>query len=84
VDSDGNAIEFMLSARRDAKADKLFFKKALKASRSSSLELTNIKMLLTHQQTPIERRGYPSGILRTTPVKYLNNIIEQDNRFIKK
>jgi IS6 family transposase len=42
VDSDGKTIEFMLSAKRDAKAAKLFFKKILKASHSSNPRVINV------------------------------------------
>jgi len=45
VNSDSNAIDFMLSARRDAKAAKRFFKKALNASHGSSP-----RVILQHRQ----------------------------------
>jgi len=87
VDKYGKTLEFRLSRRRDKAAARLFFRRAIavigvpsrividkSGANLTGLERINIglKFSLTHQ--PIE-------ILR---VKYLNNIVEQDHRFIKK
>ena len=86
VDSDGNTIDFMLSTKRDAKAAKRFFKKALKASHSSSPRVINVDKNAAYPPAVSELKG--DGILPDScelrQVKYLNNIIEQDHRFIKR
>jgi transposase-like protein len=86
VNSTGQTIEFMLSAKRDVSAAKRFFKKMMRAD---------------HRRLPFtisvgKNAAYPeaftsSQMEKVLPhdcklrrVKYLNNIIEQDHRFIKK
>jgi putative transposase len=84
VDSLGNTIEFLLRKHRDALAAKAFFRKAFKyntlpdkvtidksGSNISALNAAN-KDLPENKQIEIRQ------------IKYLNNIIEQDHRFIKK
>lgn len=84
VDSYGNTIEFLLRKYRDAVAAKAFFRKAFKnngvpdsvtidksGSNTCALNSFNEKRL---EEQKIEIRQN----------KYLNNIIEQDHRFIKK
>jgi len=86
VDSEGNTIDFYLSQRRNAKAAKRFLKKAL-----ASCHATNPRTI-----TADGDKAYPVAVWKLkedeclphdTPLrvkKYLNNIIEQDHRFIKK
>ncbi|PEK90757.1 IS6 family transposase, partial [Bacillus toyonensis] len=86
VDSEGNTIDFYLSRKRDAKAAKCFLKKAL-----ASCHATKPRSI-----TADGDKAYPVAIRElkkekciphSTPLrvkKYLNNIIEQDHRFIKK
>ncbi|AXY11233.1 IS6 family transposase (plasmid) [Bacillus thuringiensis LM1212] len=86
VDSEGNTIDFYLSQRRNAKAAKRFLKKAL-----TSCHATKPRTI-----TADGDKAYPVAIRKLkedkclphdTPLrvkKYLNNIIEQDHRFIKK
>jgi len=84
VDSLGNIIEFLLRKYRDAAAAKAFFRKAFKyngypekvtidksGSNISALKAAN-KELAEDKQIEVRQ------------VKYLNNIVEQDHRFIKK
>ena len=42
VDSAGNTIDFMLSAKRDRRAAKRFFRKALKATHNQSPRVINV------------------------------------------
>jgi IS6 family transposase len=86
VDSQGNTLEFHLSATCDAQAARRFFAKALGASH------TMIPRVITVDKNA----AYPKALkdLKTTGVlpaacelrqnKYLNNLIEQDHRFIKR
>ena len=84
VDSMGNTIDFLLRKHRDLVAAKAFFRKALRnnghpakitidKSGSNISALNKINEDLSKDQQ-IEIRQ----------IKYLNNIIEQDHRFIKK
>jgi transposase-like protein len=86
IDSKGNTLDFMLSAKRDAKTAKRFLKKALKGTWTKMPRVINVD----------KNPAYPSAIkdLKTAKVlsvatdlrqvKYLNNLIEQDHCFIKR
>lgn len=86
VDSQGQTIEFMLSAKRDVSAAKRFFKKLMRAD---------------HRRPPFtigtdKHASYPEAFAASVSekvlppdcklrrVKYLNNIIEQDHRAIRR
>ncbi len=111
VDSEGNTLEFLLSATRDAEAAKSFFVKALHSTACSAAqarpvqeqveELTAVADPNPTKSTPRvinvdKNAAYPkamaelkaAGILpervELRQVKYLNNLIEQDHRFIKR
>lgn len=84
VDSLGNTIEFLLRKYRDAAAAKAFFRKAFRnngipdkvtidKSGSNTCALSDY-----NESRPEEQK------IEIRQNKYLNNIIEQDHRFIKK
>ncbi len=86
VDSDGNTIDFMLSSKRNRKAAKRFFKKALNSSHNQ------IPLVITVDKNPAyipavnelkNDRILPQNV-NLRQIKYLNNIIEQDYRSIKR
>ncbi|OUB56718.1 IS6 family transposase, partial [Bacillus thuringiensis] len=86
VDSEGNTLDFYLSKKRDAKAAKCFLKKAL-----ASFHVTKPRVITVdgNKAYPVairelkNEKSIPYGMpLRVK--KYLNNMIEQDHRFIKK
>ena len=86
VDKEGQTIEFMLSARRDVSAAKRFFKKMMRAEHrrlpfSISVD-KNAAYPEAFSTSQVERIVPLDCKLRR--VKYLNNVIEQDHRFIKK
>ena len=86
VDSTGETIDFMLSPRRDLMAAKLFLRLALSGSNVVRPRVINVDGHPAYATAIAELKQ--SGELgrrcrcRTSP--YLNNIIEQDHRFIKK
>ncbi|RWS38079.1 IS6 family transposase [Bacillus mycoides] len=86
VDSEGNTIDFYLSESRDKQAAKRFFKKALAFSHVSKPRVITVDKnpayLIAIQELK-EEKQMPEGI-QLRQVKYLNNIVEQDHRFIKK
>ncbi len=86
VDSDGDTIDFMLSSKRDRRAVKRFFKKALSSNHNQ------IPRVITVDKNP----AYPHAIdelkneknlsknVKIRRTKYLNYIVEQDHRSIKR
>ncbi|MFB9759084.1 IS6 family transposase [Ectobacillus funiculus] len=86
VDSEGNTIDFYLSESRDKQAAKRFFKKALAASHICKPRIITVDKNPAYPvaiQELEEEKDMPKGI-QIRQVKYLNNIVEQDHRFIKK
>jgi len=84
IDSNGNTIDFMLSATRNRRAAYRFFKKILKHQDSPRVINTdkNGAYPKAFEKLKTENILPQSTNLRT--IKYLNNILEQDHRFIKK
>ena len=86
VDSNGNTIDFMLSAKRNKKAAKRFLKKALGSKHNQ------IPRAITVDKNP----AYPPAVnelkndrilpqnVSLRQIKYLNNIVESDHRSIKR
>jgi transposase, IS6 family len=86
VDSTGNTIEFMLSAKRDVSAAKRFFKKMMRADHRRLPFTISVDKNAAYPEafttSQVEKILPRDCMLRR--VKYLNNVIEQDHRFIKK
>ncbi|MED1568036.1 IS6 family transposase [Bacillus paramycoides] len=86
VDSKGNTIDFHLSKTRDHRAVKRFFKKALRSFHVSKPRVITVDKNPAYpiaiEELKTEKK-MPVGI-QIRQVKYLNNIVEQDHRFIKK
>ncbi len=86
VDKDGNTIEFMLSAKRDVAAAKRFFKKMMRADHRRLPFSINVDKNAAYPEaftTSQDEKILPLDCTLRR-VKYLNNIIEQDHRFVKK
>src|SRR5215813_14202426 len=81
VDSTGQTIDFMLSAKRDARAAKQFFRKMLKAASHSSPRVINVDKNPAYPPAVEQLKGEGTLPNRTQlrQHKYLNNIIEQDH-----
>jgi len=86
VDSAGATIDFLLSAHRDADAAKRFFQKALRAPGHSRPRVVNVDGNPSYPKVVAELKQDRSlgrrCRCRTCP--YLNNIVEQDHRAIKR
>jgi len=87
VDKYGDTLDFLLSAKRDATAAKRFFRKTLNAR--NSITTPRVINADKHQAYPPafaalqdEKALPPSIELRQK--KYLNNVIEQDHRFVQR
>ncbi|HDR7647880.1 TPA: IS6 family transposase [Bacillus mycoides] len=86
VDSKENTIGFYLSTARNHKAAKQFFKKALQSFHISEPRVVTVDKNPAYPIAVEELRKekkMPLGI-QLRQVKYLNNIVEQDHRFVKK
>ena len=85
VDSAGETIEFILSPKRDLIAAKLFLRLALLAG-GPPPRVINVDGHPAYARaiTELEQSGELGRRCRCRTASYLNNIIEQDHRFIKK
>jgi transposase-like protein len=86
VDSRGQTIDFLLSAKRDAEAAKRFFRKAV--AQPHTVHPCTITMdknaAYPKAATEMTRDGELWRRSRLRQVKYLNNIVEQDHRNLKR
>jgi transposase-like protein len=86
VDSDGHTLDFMLSATRDTKAAKKFFRKTLGASHTAPPRVITVDKNAAYPPAVKElqeEEALPEACqLRQS--KYVNNMIEQDHRGIKR
>jgi len=86
VDSFGNTLDFMLSAKRNAGAAERFFRKAMNAAHNQEPRVMNVDKNAAYPPA-IDSLKADQTLPKTTElrrVKYLNNIVEQDHRAIKR
>lgn len=86
IDSAGNTLDFLLTAKRDAKAAKRFFRKLLKALHTQEPRVINVDKNAAYPKAINELREkeeLPEQV-KLRQNKYLNNIVEQDHRAIKR
>ena len=86
IDSTGQTIEFMLSAKRDVSAAKRFFKKLMRADyRRLPFTIGTDKHASYPEAfaTSVKEKVIPFDC-KMRRVKYLNNVIEQDHRAIRR
>lgn len=82
VDRSGNTVDFLLRARRDTAAARRYFEKAIGQNGApqtvtvdkSGANLAALQAINAERETPI----------RIRQSKYLNNLVEQDHRAIKR
>jgi transposase-like protein len=86
VDSRGQTIDFMLSAKRDAATAKRFFRKALGQPHTVNPRTITVDKNPAYPRAVAEMKedGELWRRSRLRPVKYLNNIVEQDHRRVKR
>ena len=82
VDKQGQTIDFLLSPTRDRQAARRFFKKAITHNRKPSLVNIDQSGANTAGLKQINRDHHTR--IKFRQCKYLNNIIEQDHRRIKR
>ena len=86
VDSAGDTIDFMLSPKRDLTAARLFLRLALTGTSGIRPRVINVDGHPAYARAiaELKQSGDLGRRCRCRPSPYLNNIIEQDHRFIKK
>jgi putative transposase len=91
VDKAGKTVDFMLSEKRDEPAARAFFKKAMgsngapdkvtldkSGANKAGMNTINLRLALLFMLGGV----FMQVLVRQ--IKYLNNIVEQDHRFVKK
>src|SRR5271170_2943644 len=86
IDSTGASIDFLLSALRDGDAAKRLFRKALGDRSHPQPRVINTDLAPIYSSAIPDRKkeGTLRDRCRHRPVPYLNNILEQDHRAIKR
>jgi transposase-like protein len=86
VDSQGKTLDFVLSPTRDGKAAKRFFLKTLAASHTSSPRVITVDKNAAYPKAfaELKAQGSIPKSCELRQVKYLNNLVEQDHRFMKR
>jgi putative transposase len=82
VEKQGNIIDFLLTAKRDKKAALRFLNKAIGSNGKPSL--INIDKSGANTAGIKQYNSDENKRIKIRQCKYLNNIVEQDHRFIKR
>jgi transposase-like protein len=86
VHSTGQTIDFLLTDRRDASAAKCFFQRALLNDGNSMPRVINVDKNSAYPRavTELKANGTISRRCCLRQCKYLNNVVEQDHRNVKR
>ncbi len=86
VDSRGQTIDFLLSAKRDAEAAKRFFRKALGQPHTVNPRTITVDKNPAYPCATAEMKADDElwRFSRLRQCKFLNNIVEQDHRRVKR
>ncbi len=86
VDAAGQTIDFLLSPKRDTAAARRFFRKALKQSHTVNPRTITVDKNAAYPiaAKAMKRDGELWRFAKLRQVKFLNNIVEQDHRRIKR
>ncbi|MBD2079290.1 IS6 family transposase [Leptolyngbya sp. FACHB-17] len=86
VDSEGNTLDFMLSAKRDGKAAARFFRKVLGAKHTQIPRVITVDKNAAYPVAMDELKQEKTLKAETQlrQSKYLNNMVEQDHRNVKR
>lgn len=86
VDSNGDTIDFILSSNRNATSAKRFFRKALKSAHNKQTKVINVDKNIAYP-VAVDELKETAKLAENTEfrqIKYLNNIVEQYHRAIKR
>ncbi len=86
VDAQGNTLDFWFSSTSDAKAAKRFFLKTLAACHTVEPRVINVDKNGAYPKAfaALKAEGIIPEACELRQSKYLNNLVEQDHRFIKR
>jgi transposase, IS6 family len=86
VDSTGQTIDFLLTAKRNAAAARRFFHKVFRCSANPVPRVINVDKNPAYPAAMrvLKRDGELPQRVRLRQCKFLNNVIEQDHRLVKK
>lgn len=86
IDSDGNTLDFLLTARRNAPAAERFLRKVLLNDYTQDPRVINVDKNPAYPKAfeQLQKDDDLPERSKLRAVKYLNNLIEQDHRFIKR
>jgi len=86
VDSTGQTIDFLLTAKRDTAAAKRFLRRAIEASGNPMPRVMNVDNNPAYPAAveALKNDGVIPKRVALRQCKYLNNVIEQDHRSVKK
>ena len=82
VDKEGNTIDFLLRAKRDKFAAMAFFKKAM--SKNGDPKKVTMDKSGSNKAAMNEINQDRNVPIEVRQIKYLNNIVEQDHRSVKR
>jgi IS6 family transposase len=85
VDSSGATLDFMLSATRDADAAERFFRQVLQTSHTLTPRVITVDKNAAYPPAfdALQQDGTLPETCLLRQCKYLNNVVEQDHRFVK-
>lgn len=86
VDSTGQTLDFILNETRSTRAAKRFFRKVLKRPNITLPRVINVDKngCYIGAVRDLRKEGLLPKKCKRRPSKYMNNIVEQDHRFIKR
>jgi transposase, IS6 family len=86
VDSTGQTIDFLLTAKRDAESAKRFFRQVFSAEGNPMARVLNVDKNPAYPAAvrALKDEGTLPRRVRLRQCRYLNNIVEQDHRTVKK
>jgi putative transposase len=82
VDKEGKTVDFLLTAKRDASAAGHFFEKAMR--HNDNPDKVTMDKSGANQAALAQRNAERDFRIMIRQVKYLNNIVEQDHRAVKR
>ena len=86
VDSTGQTIDFLLTAKRDTAAAKRFFRKMFRNPANPTPRVINVDKNAAYPPAikALKQEGVLPCRVRLRQCKFLNNIVEQSHRNVKK